>query len=159
MFDITGKHRAMTERSTKIYLWPSSVLNTFVKRTPGLQHQYRSKAQVFYFILHISAYKVFSREKYKNVFYLTGKFIHVCLKMTKAQACGARAAGQHKQNSMLAQQKLRSACTSAQSCQSPCQPLYASLEPRASSAKKLIRSNYSGCVVWSESSQDTQVIL
>ena len=26
----------MTEYSTKIYLWPSSVLNTFVKRTPGL---------------------------------------------------------------------------------------------------------------------------
>ena len=34
MFDITGKHRAMAEHSTKIYLWPSSVLNTFVKRTP-----------------------------------------------------------------------------------------------------------------------------
>ena len=34
-FDTTGKHRAMTEHSTKIYLWPSSVLNTFVKRTPG----------------------------------------------------------------------------------------------------------------------------
>ena len=33
--DITGKHRAMTEHSTKIYLWPSSVLNTFVKRTPA----------------------------------------------------------------------------------------------------------------------------
>ena len=82
-----------------------------------------------------------------------------CLKMTKAQACVARAAGQHKQNSMLAQQKLRSACTSVQSCQSPCQPLYASLEPRDSSAKTLIRSDYSGCVVWTESSQDTQVIL
>ena len=25
----------MTEHSTKIYLWPSSVLNNFVKRTPG----------------------------------------------------------------------------------------------------------------------------
>ena len=33
-FDITGKHRAMTEHSTKIYLWPSSVLYTFVKHTP-----------------------------------------------------------------------------------------------------------------------------
>ena len=33
-FDITGKHRAMTEHSTKIYLLPSSVLNTFVKHTP-----------------------------------------------------------------------------------------------------------------------------
>ena len=32
-----GKHRAMTEHSTKIYLWPSSVLNTFVKGTPGLE--------------------------------------------------------------------------------------------------------------------------
>ena len=27
----------MTEHSTKIYLWPSSVLNTFVKRTPDLK--------------------------------------------------------------------------------------------------------------------------
>ena len=27
----------MTEHSTKIYLWPSSVLNTFVKRTSELQ--------------------------------------------------------------------------------------------------------------------------
>ena len=27
----------MTEHSTKIYLWPSSVLNTFVKHTPGEQ--------------------------------------------------------------------------------------------------------------------------
>ena len=26
----------MTEHSTKIYLWPISVLNTFVKRTPGI---------------------------------------------------------------------------------------------------------------------------
>ena len=26
----------MTEHSTSIYLWPSSVLNTFVKRTPGV---------------------------------------------------------------------------------------------------------------------------
>ena len=29
----------MTEHSTKIYLWPSSVLNTFVKRTPGVRTQ------------------------------------------------------------------------------------------------------------------------
>ena len=28
----------MTEHSTKIYLLPSSVLNTFVKRTPGAHH-------------------------------------------------------------------------------------------------------------------------
>ena len=27
----------MTEQSTKIYLWPSSVLNTFVKGTPDVQ--------------------------------------------------------------------------------------------------------------------------
>ena len=39
-FDIIGKPRAMTEHSTKIYLWPSSVLNTFVKHTPGFMSFY-----------------------------------------------------------------------------------------------------------------------
>ena len=39
--------------------------------------------------------------------------------------------------------------------------LYAGQEPRASSAKTLLslRSDYSDCVVWSESSQDAHVIL
>ena len=31
----------MTEHSTKIYLWPSSVLNTFVKRTPGVVQEWK----------------------------------------------------------------------------------------------------------------------
>ena len=45
--------------------------------SPRLQHQYRSKAESFYFMLPIAAHNVFPREKYKNMFYLTGKFIHV----------------------------------------------------------------------------------
>ena len=53
MFDITGKHRAMAEHSTKIYLWPSSVLNTFVKRTPGLHCLYLSVA---YFRLKLNVW-------------------------------------------------------------------------------------------------------
>ena len=36
-----------------------------------------SKANAFYFILHITADNVFSRDSYKSVFYLTGAFIHV----------------------------------------------------------------------------------
>ena len=49
-FDITGKHRAVTEHSTKIYLWPSSVLNTFVKHTPDYLTYTKCYVRVGYFV-------------------------------------------------------------------------------------------------------------
>ena len=45
--------------------------------SPVLQHIYRSEPNVFYFILHIAVYNVFSRTNYKTVSFLTGKFNHI----------------------------------------------------------------------------------
>ena len=58
-FDITGKHRAMTEHSTKIYLWPSSVLNTFVKHTPHLAQDIAK--------WHFSSVEALLRSEFRNV--------------------------------------------------------------------------------------------
>ena len=69
LHDRTGKHNLFV---------PDFVTSfTMYLPSPRLQQQYRSKADVFYFILHIAAYNIFSRENYITVFYLTGKLIHV----------------------------------------------------------------------------------